>query len=84
MMELEAEKVAVEVAAVLEIEEVREKTITVLFTQWARKIKKVQAKKLVKPKESIFFREIAFLNFFLFSSKIVFWPFLKLQKMEFD
>ena len=48
-------------------------------TQWARKLKKVQAKKLVK---SIFFREISFLGCFkLFpSTKIDFWPFLKLQK----
>ena len=49
--------------------------------QRARKSKKVQAKKLVK----FFFREIAFLavlNFFPVSS-IVFWPYLKLQKMEF-
>ena len=38
-------------------------------------------------KSKTFFHEIAFLavlNFFLFpSSKVVFWPFLKLQKMEF-
>ena len=37
-------------------------------SQWARKFKKVQAKKLVKPnKSNLFFREIAFqaiLNFF--------------------
>ena len=38
-----------------------------MVTQRARKFKKVQAKKLVKSNESIFFREIAFLavlNFF--------------------
>ena len=36
-------------------------------SQWARKFKKVQAKKLVKSNITIFFREIAFLavlNFF--------------------
>ena len=57
-----------------------------ITSQRARKFKKVQAKKLVKSnKLKIFFREIAFLavlNFFP-SSKIDFWPFLKLQKMEF-
>ena len=56
------------------------------ISQWARKFKKVQAKKLVKSNKSkIFFREIAFLaviNIFP-SSKIDFWPFLKFQKMEF-
>jgi len=57
-------------------------------TAGQKKVKKVQArKKLVKSNKSkkFFFREIAFLavlNFFS-SSKIDFWPFLNLQKMEF-
>ena len=55
-------------------------------SQWVRKLKIVQAKKLVRSNKSKFFlREIPFLavlNFFP-SSKIDFWPFLKLQKMEF-
>ena len=37
---------------------------TPIGTQWARKFKKVQGKKLAKSNKSIFFREIAFLNFF--------------------
>ena len=56
-----------------------------MYPQQARKFKKVQAKKLVKSNKLIFFREIAFLavlNFFP-GSNIDFWPFLKLQKMEF-
>ena len=54
-------------------------------THWARKFKKVQAKKLVKSNKSIFSREIAFLAVLNFSpsSKIDFCPFLKWQKMEF-
>ena len=60
--------------------------VCVCVTQKARKLKKVQAKKLVKlNKSKILFPEIAFLavlNFFPVSSKIDFWPFLKLQKME--
>ena len=53
-------------------------------TQKARKLKKVQAKKLVKSNKSIkkIFREITFLavlNFFPIQ-KLNFWPFLKLQK----
>ena len=59
-------------------------TIYLPATQRARKFKKVQTKKLVKAnKSNIFFRDIAILavlNFFP-SSKICFWPFLKLQKM---
>ena len=53
--------------------------------QRAKKFKKVQAKKLVKSNKSIFFREIAFFGSFklFLSSKIDFWPFLKLQKMAF-
>ena len=50
-------------------------------------LKKAQAKKPVKSNKSKFvFREIAFLVVFKFfpSSKIGFWPYLKLQKMEFD
>ena len=49
------------------------------------KLKKSRQKKLVKSNKSIFFREIAFLAIFklFLSSKIDFWPFLKLQKMEF-
>ena len=51
-------------------------------TQWARKFKKVQAKKLVKSKKSISWNCI-FGSFKLFpSSKIDFWPLLNLQKME--
>ena len=60
--------------------------ISTLLYIAGQKILKIQAKKLVKSKKSnFFFREIAFLavlNFFP-SSKIDFWPFLKLQKMEF-
>ena len=47
--------------------------------------KKVQAKKLVKSNKSFFPREIVFLavlKHFL-SSKTDYWPYLKLQKMEF-
>ena len=52
-------------------------------TQRARKFKKVQAKKLMQlNKSNFFFREIAVLNFFPVQ-KSDFWPFLKLQKMEF-
>ena len=57
-----------------------------LFIGTHRIFKKVQAKKLVKLNKSIFFpREIAFLAVLkLFpSSKIDFWPFLKLQKKYF-
>ena len=49
--------------------------------QRARKFKKVQAKKLVKSNKSIFSWNCIFSSFP--SSKIDFWPFLKLQKMEF-
>ena len=49
-------------------------------SQWARKVNKVQAKKLVKSNKS---KKISG-SFKLFSSsKINFWSFLKLQKMEF-
>ena len=52
----------------------------------AKNLKKVLVKKLVKTNKSkLFFREIAFLvvlNFFS-SSKIDFWPYLNLQKMDF-
>ena len=56
------------------------------ITQLAKKFKKVQAKKLVKLNTSkSFFREIVFLAVLNFSptSKIDFWPFLKLQKIDF-
>ena len=60
----------------------RENTTALKNTQLARKFKKVQAKKLVK---SIFLSNCIFGSFELFpSSKIDFWPFLKLQKMEID
>ena len=54
-------------------------------SQWARKFKKVQAKKLVNSNKSKnFYVKLHFGSFKLFSnSKIDFWPFLKLQKMEF-
>ena len=55
--------------------------IIYISSQWARKFKKVQAKKLVKSNKS-FFCEIVFFGSFP-NSKIDFWPFLKLQKMEF-
>ena len=56
-----------------------------ITTQWARKFKKVQAKKLVKSnKSNIFFVKLHFWQFYTFhSSKIDFWPFLKMQKIEF-
>ena len=56
-----------------------------MFTAGPENFKKSRQKKLVKSNTSIIFREIAFLavlNLFP-SSKIDFWPFLKLQKMEF-
>ena len=54
-------------------------------TQSTRKLKKVQAKKLVKLNTSIFFSWNCISGSFkLFpSSKIHFWPFLRLQKMDF-
>ena len=52
--------------------------------QWARKFKKVQVKKPVKSNKSFFSWNCIFGSFKLFpSSKIDFWPFLKLQKVEF-
>ena len=53
-------------------------------TQWARKYSKVHAKKLVKSnKSNIFSWNCIFGSFKLFpSSKIDFWPFLKLQKKK--
>ena len=57
-----------------------------IMSQWAKKVKKVQSKNLVKSNKSKnLFCEIAslaVLNFFP-SSKFDFWPFLKRQKMEF-
>ena len=53
--------------------------------QWDRKLKKVQAKKLVKSyKSKKIFRQIAFLAVLKHfpSSKYYFWLYLKLQKME--
>ena len=58
-----------------------------IYSQRARKLKKVQAKKLVKlNKSKNFFSWNCILGSFkLFpSKKIDFWPFLKWQKMEFD
>ena len=54
-------------------------------TQRARKFLKIQAKKLMKSNKSKFFSwNCIFSSFELFpSSKMDFWPFLKLQKMEF-
>ena len=49
------------------------------MAQWARKFKIVQAKKLVKSNNS---KNLWHFKLFR-SSKIDFWPFLKLQKMEF-
>ena len=54
---------------------------TVLL-QWARKIKKVQAKKPSWNQINQFFSWNCIFGSFT-SSKIDFWPFLKLQKMEF-
>ena len=51
-----------------------------MTSQWARKFKKVQAKKLVKSNNSKFFFSW---NCIFPNSKVDFWPFLKLQKMEF-
>ena len=56
------------------------------MAQWARKLKKVQAKKTreIKHYQKNIFVKMHFWQFKLFpSSKIDFWPFLKLQKMEF-
>ena len=56
-----------------------------LDSQSARKLKRVQAKKLVKSNKSKKIRGIAFLavvNFFQVQ-KFIFGQFLKLQKMEF-
>ena len=58
----------------------------ILYSQQSRKLKKVLAKKLVKSNKSIIFLKwiCIFSSFKLFpSSKIDFWPFLKLQNMEF-
>jgi len=56
-----------------------------MSAQWARKFKKVQAKKLMNSNKTK--REIAFLvilkTFSPCISKIDFWPFLKSQKVDF-
>ena len=49
------------------------------MAQWARKFKKVQAKKLVKSNKSIFFREIAFMAVFPVQ-KLIFGHFLNCKK----
>ena len=64
---------------------IKQAYINPIGTQWDRKFKKVQAKKLMKSNKSNFFFpwNCIYGNFKLFpSSKIDFWPFLKLQKKK--
>ena len=60
--------------------------LSVRRSQQARKIKKNSRQKTpeIKLKKKFFFREFAFFDRFkLFSSKIDFWSFFKLQKMKY-